>query len=143
MRVEHTCAGTGAPTLLAVAHGTRDPNGPDTVRALLDRVRTLRPGLRVAEAYAEIASPLLEDTAREIDGPVVVVPLMLARGYHALIDIPGRVERICPDAVMARPLGPHAMLAAALTDRLAATALFGGRDGGAQQAFWRPPGVVS
>ncbi|WP_245974617.1 sirohydrochlorin chelatase [Thermomonospora umbrina] len=110
------------PTLLAVAHGTHDPAGPATVRALLDRVRALRPGLRVAEAYAEIAAPSLEEAAREIDGPVVAVPLLLARGYHALIDIPGRVHEVCdPGTVtMARPLGPHPLLGDALIDRLAA-----------------------
>ncbi|MCW2912604.1 MAG: sirohydrochlorin chelatase [Actinomycetia bacterium] len=112
------------PTLLAVAHGTRNPAGPETVRALLDRVRALRPWLEVAEAYAEIASPLLEDVAAVADGPVIAVPLMLARGYHALVDIPGRL-RLSSDGwnghtVMARPLGPHSLLGAALVDRLSA-----------------------
>ncbi|MFG2001785.1 sirohydrochlorin chelatase [Spirillospora sp. NPDC048911] len=108
------------PTLLAVAHGTRDPAGAATVRALLDRVRALRPGLRVAEAYAEIAAPSLEDALRGVGGPVVAVPLMLARGYHALIDIPGRAERLQPGLVTSRPLGPHGLLATAMIDRLAA-----------------------
>lgn len=109
----------GVPrTLLAVAHGTRDPAGVRTVRALLDRIRRLRPELAVAEAYAEIAAPSLEDAAGRVAGPVTAVPLMLARGYHALIDIPGRIERLCPDAAMARPLGPDPLLAAALADRL-------------------------
>jgi sirohydrochlorin ferrochelatase len=115
-----------APVLLAVAHGTRDPAGPATVRELVDRVRAVRPWLRVAEAYAEIAAPPLEDVLADAPGPVVVVPLILARGYHAQTDIPGRVVQCragrCsdggPDAVTARPLGPHALLAAALADRL-------------------------
>ncbi|WP_245679113.1 sirohydrochlorin chelatase [Actinomadura hibisca] len=109
----------GVPTLLAVAHGTRRPAGPETVRALLDRVRALRPWLRVAESYGELAEPVLETALHRIDGPVVAVPLLLARGYHALVDFPGRVERWCPDAVTARPLGPHALLAAAMSDRVA------------------------
>ncbi|KAB2339468.1 sirohydrochlorin chelatase [Actinomadura rudentiformis] len=113
------------PTLLAVAHGTRDPAGAATVRALLDRVRALRPWLRVAEAYAEIAAPSLEDALRGIDGPVVAVPLLLARGYHALIDIPGRAERLHPGLVTSRPLGPDGMLADAMIDRMTA-ALAGG-----------------
>jgi sirohydrochlorin ferrochelatase len=72
----------------------------------------------VAEAYAEIAEPSIEEALHRIDGPVVAVPLMLARGYHALVDIPGRVEPR-PDSVTARPLGPHPMIAAALAGRLA------------------------
>ncbi|MFF5261280.1 sirohydrochlorin chelatase [Actinomadura viridis] len=110
----------GEPALLAVAHGTRDPAGPATVRALLDRVRACRPGLPVREGHAELAAPSLEEAARGIGGPVVAVPLMLARGYHALNDIPRRVERVRPGAVTAGPLGPHPLLAAALADRLAA-----------------------
>jgi sirohydrochlorin ferrochelatase len=113
-----------APALLAVAHGTRNPAGPETVRALLDRVRALRPWLEVAEAYAEIASPLLEDAMAGADGSVVAVPLMLGRGYHTLVDIPGRLrppsDGCDGHVVLARPLGPHSLLGAALADRLAA-----------------------
>jgi sirohydrochlorin ferrochelatase len=102
-------------TLLAVGHGTRDPAGTATIRALLERVRALRPGLTVAESYAEIAGPSLEDALEGVTGPVVAVPLMLGRGYHSLVDIPGRIGR---RARVARPLGPHALLAGALADRL-------------------------
>ncbi|MFA1550153.1 sirohydrochlorin chelatase [Actinomadura chokoriensis] len=107
------------PALLAVAHGTRAPAGPAAVGALLDRVRAMRPGLAVAEAYGELSEPSLEQAAAGLGGgPVVVVPLMLARGYHALIDIPDRAARLLPGAVTARPLGPDRLLAEALARRL-------------------------
>ncbi|MES9609315.1 CbiX/SirB N-terminal domain-containing protein, partial [Actinomadura sp. NPDC000929] len=113
-------AGGAPPALLAVAHGTRDPAGPAVVRALLDRVRAMRPGLRVAEAYGELSEPSLEEAAEGLRGvPVVVVPLLLARGYHALVDVPGRAGRLLPGAVTSRPLGPDALLAGALAARLA------------------------
>jgi sirohydrochlorin ferrochelatase len=104
-------------TLLAVGHGTRDPAGVATIRALLDRVRALRPGLTVVESYAELTAPCLEDALATVAGPapVVAVPLMLGRGYHALVDIPSRIGR---RAAVAHPLGPHALLARALADRL-------------------------
>ncbi|MEU2143865.1 sirohydrochlorin chelatase, partial [Streptomyces globisporus] len=35
------------PTLLVIAHGSRDPRHAATVHALTERVRTERPGLRV------------------------------------------------------------------------------------------------
>jgi sirohydrochlorin ferrochelatase len=105
------------PALLAVAHGTRDPAGARVVGELLDRVRALRPWLPIAESYAELAAPSLEEAVARVDGPVVAVPLMLGRGYHALVDIPGRLPA---DAVMARPLGPHSLLGAVLVDRLGA-----------------------
>ncbi|HEU5160283.1 MAG TPA: CbiX/SirB N-terminal domain-containing protein [Streptosporangiaceae bacterium] len=138
------------PVLIAVAHGTRDPAGPATVRALLDRVRALRPWLPVAEAYAEISAPPLDEVLADTPGPAVVVPLILARGYHAQTDIPeraarrgGRGGRRVPGAetVTARPLGPHALLAAALADRLGparhADAVVLGAAGSA-----RPTGVI-
>ncbi|MFB4317146.1 sirohydrochlorin chelatase [Actinomadura sp. 21ATH] len=131
-------AGGGVPTLLAVAHGTRDPAGPAVVRALLERVRRLRPWLPVAEAYAELAGPSLEEAAAGIRGPVVAVPLMLARGYHALVDVPGRIGRVCPGAVVASPLGPHPLLAAALAGRLAELES-GWPGGGTPPIAGRPP----
>ena len=102
-------------TLLAVGHGTRDPAGMATIRALLERVRVLRPGLTVAESYAEIAEPSPEDALRGLTEPVVAVPLMLGRGHHSLVDVPRRIGR---RATVARPLGPHTLLARALADRL-------------------------
>src|SRR5690606_36968448 len=99
------------------------------VRALLGLVRAVRPGLRVVEAYGELAAPSLEDAAAGLGGgPAVVVPLLLARGYHALIDFPERAGRALPDAGTARPLGPDPLLAAALADTLAG-ALTGAPDG--------------
>ncbi|WP_018656242.1 sirohydrochlorin chelatase [Actinomadura flavalba] len=109
----------GVPALLAVAHGTRSAEGAATAGRLLARVRELRPWLPVHGAFAEISAPRLEDALDGLAGaPVVAVPLLLARGYHALIDIPGRVERRRPDAVPGRPLGPHGLLAEALAARL-------------------------
>lgn len=103
------------PALLVVGHGTRDPAGIASVRALLDRVRALRPGLAVVESYGEITAPAIEDAVAGLGGPAVAVPLMLGRGYHAQVDIPGRIG---VRAVVARPLGPHALLTRALADRL-------------------------
>jgi sirohydrochlorin ferrochelatase len=47
----------------------------------------------------------------------VVVPLLLSTGYHVRVDIPGAV-RGRTDVVVARHLGPHALLTDALLDRL-------------------------
>ena len=102
-------------TLLAVGHGTRDPAGMATIRSLLERVRVLRRGLTVAESYAEIAEPSVEDALRGLAEPAVAVPLMLGRGHHSLVDVPGRIGG---RARVARPLGPHTLLAHALADRL-------------------------
>ncbi|CAM5341828.1 hypothetical protein SVIOM342S_02380 [Streptomyces violaceorubidus] len=73
----------GTPALVVVAHGSRDPRALSTVRALLDRVRALRPGLPVHLGHIELNAPLLPDTLAALgDGEAVLVPLLLSRGHH-------------------------------------------------------------
>ncbi|WP_242440724.1 sirohydrochlorin chelatase [Streptomyces sp. CB02923] len=108
-----------APPLVAVAHGSRDPAALGTVTALLDRIRDLRPGLTVRLGHIELNAPLLPDTLAELSGTAVAVPLLLARGQHAGHDIPAALAG-APHltARLARPLGPHPLLAEALHARL-------------------------
>jgi sirohydrochlorin ferrochelatase len=117
------------PVLVAVAHGSRDPEAARTVRALLDRVRDLRPDLPVRLGHIEIDEPSLDDTLAALRGgtDVVLVPLLLGRGYHVKQDLPRALAR-APHlrGRMAAPLGPHPLLAEALRDRLA-------------EAGWRAP----
>lgn len=117
-----------APTLVAVAHGSRDPAARQTVELLLDRVRATRPGLDVRLAHLGLDEPLLDDVlgglaqglARHAGRPVVLVPLLLGRGFHIRHDIPGVLDRH-PGlaAAVAAPLGPHPLLAESLRQRLA------------------------
>ncbi|MFI9189667.1 sirohydrochlorin chelatase [Streptomyces californicus] len=109
-----------APVLVAVAHGSRDPQAPRTVRALLDRVRDLRPGLDVRLAHIELNAPLLPDTLDGLRGAdAVLVPLLLGRGHHVKRDLPAATA--AAPAVrtrIAEPLGPHPLLVEALYERL-------------------------
>ncbi|WP_228453493.1 sirohydrochlorin chelatase, partial [Streptomyces alkaliterrae] len=126
------CHRPEAPTLVAVAHGSRDPAARRTVTALLDVVRAQRPGLRVRLGHLELDEPLLGDTLAALPpGEVVLVPLLFGRGYHTRHDIPA-VARAARGhhCQLAAPLGPDPLLAEALADRLAAA---GARD---------PDGVV-
>jgi len=84
---------------------------------LLDRVRARRPGLTVRAAYLELAPPSLPAALAAVPAPVVVLPLLLATGYHATVDIPGAAA-VRPDAAVGSVLGPHPLLADALVDRL-------------------------
>lgn len=77
-----------APTLVAVAHGSRDPEAVRTVRALLAAVRRLRPGLPVRLGHVELNEPLLRDTLGSLTGDAVLVPLLFGRGHHVSRDIP-------------------------------------------------------
>ncbi|MEW2415196.1 CbiX/SirB N-terminal domain-containing protein [Streptomyces sp. NPDC046866] len=105
------------PTLVAVAHGSRDPRALPTVQALLERIRELRPRLEVRLGHIELNRPLLADTLRRTDGPAVLVPLLLGRGYHVKRDLPAAAARH-RDARVAAPLGPHPLLVEALCERL-------------------------
>ncbi|MFG2532440.1 sirohydrochlorin chelatase [Streptomyces sp. NPDC048516] len=107
------------PTLVAVAHGSRDPRALPTVRALLDRVRALRPGLPVRLGHIELNRPLLADTLAELDGAAVLVPLLFGRGHHVTHDLPAALRgAVHLTGRVAEPLGPHTLLAEALHGRL-------------------------
>ncbi|MFE9449512.1 sirohydrochlorin chelatase [Streptomyces sp. NPDC006739] len=109
----------GPPALVLVAHGSRDPRALDTVRALMDRVRLLRPALPVHLGHIELNEPLLPDTLATLgDAPAVLVPLLLARGYHVKQDIPEMAAASAARTRLAAPLGPHPLLAQALHARL-------------------------
>ncbi|MET8678527.1 sirohydrochlorin chelatase [Streptomyces sp. NPDC004647] len=107
------------PTLVAVAHGSRDPRALATVSALLERVRALRPDLPVRLGHIELNAPLLPDTLAGLRGEAVLVPLLFGRGFHVKQDIPQALaEAPHLRARIAAPLGPHPLLAEALHARL-------------------------
>jgi sirohydrochlorin ferrochelatase len=110
-------APTSAPRLLLVAHGTRSQAGTATTAALRDAVAAQRPDLRVDLCFLDIAEPSLSD-ALDDDVPTVVVPALLSTGYHVQQDIPAAAQGR-GNVLVARHLGPHALLADALAERLA------------------------
>lgn len=113
---------TEAPILIGCAHGTKSAAGQQTIRDVLDAVRVALPGVDVREAYVDVHGPYLADVIAEI--PVaeeglaaVVVPLLLAGGYHVYHDIAEAVaER--RDVIAASALGPDERLTAIVLDRL-------------------------
>ncbi len=113
------------PALLVVAHGSRDPRHAATVRALVRRVRSLRPGLRVIAAYLDFDTPTvtgaLAGLAAEGVTDVVALPLLLTRAYHAKADLPAVLAGAGRHRLRVRTaavLGPSPLLRAALERRL-------------------------
>ncbi|MEU5133078.1 sirohydrochlorin chelatase [Streptomyces californicus] len=115
------------PTLLVIAHGSRDPRHAATVHALTERVRAERPGLRVETAFLEFNAPsvprVLERLAAQGADEVVALPLLLTRAFHAKTDIPSvlrearaRLPRL--RVRQADVLGPSPLLNATLERRL-------------------------
>ncbi|MBN0046911.1 sirohydrochlorin chelatase [Streptomyces actuosus] len=113
-----------APVLLVIAHGSRDPRHAATVHALVERVRSSRPGLRVETGFLDFNVPsvhgVLGALAAEGVRDVVALPLLLTRAFHAKADIPA-VLREAPHRLRIRQaevLGPSPLLLAALERRL-------------------------
>ncbi|MER8044758.1 sirohydrochlorin chelatase [Streptomyces sp. NPDC094032] len=113
-----------APTLLVIAHGSRDPRHAATVHALVRRAGALRPGLRVETAFLDFNLPsvpgVLDRLAADGVREVVALPLLLTRAFHAKADIPA-VLRQAPAGLRVRQaevLGPSPLLLAAVERRL-------------------------
>ena len=113
---------TAHPVLIGCAHGTKSAQGRQTIREVLDAVRVALPDVEVREAYVDVHGPFLSDVLAEI--PVaeaglsaVVVPLLLAGGYHVYHDIAQAVAGR-GDVASASALGPDERLTAIVLDRL-------------------------
>jgi sirohydrochlorin ferrochelatase len=111
------------PSLLLVAHGTRDPAGAivtEQVAALARR----RLGVRVAACYVDVRSPRPAEALVRLPGPVVAVPMFLAAGYHVRTDVPAQVEEAGrADVVLAETFGPDPALLGAAAERLVVAGL--------------------
>jgi sirohydrochlorin ferrochelatase len=103
--------------LIAAAHGTRSAAGLATIGRLIDRVRARRPGLSVDLCFLDVLEPSLRERLAGVEGPAVVVPVLLSAGYHVADDIPS-IAALHPQVKVARHLGPHRLLSHALRDRL-------------------------
>lgn len=104
---------------ILVAHGTRKPSGVALIGDIADRVAgTLRE--RVDVAFVDVVGPTPTDVLRSVpDGPAVLVPAFLSRGYHVRSDIPDHVEASGhPDVTVAPALGPDPQLVRVVADRL-------------------------
>lgn len=107
------------PILLAVSHGTSDAEGARAIADLVDAVATALPDVEVRSAFVDVQQPDAADLLPTIDGPVVIVPLLLSRGFHVHHDLHGMAAKKA-DAVVSDPMGPDPRLAEVLADRLAA-----------------------
>lgn len=106
-----------APTLLAVAHGTRDQAGVEEIQRLVGLVRQARPEVPMRLCWLELAEPLLREVLAGVPGPAVVAPLLLSTGYHVKTDITGVVGGRS-QTVVAAQLGPDPRITAVLLERL-------------------------
>lgn len=107
------------PALLAVSHGTDDVFGARAIAALVARVRAALPDVDVIEAFVDVQQPDAAELAPRIDGPLVIVPLLLSSGFHVHHDLHG-IAKTRPLTAIADPMGPDDRLADVLVERLPA-----------------------
>lgn len=107
-----------SPSLLAVSHGTSDADGAAAIDLLVRRVAERVDGVDVRAAFVDVQQPDPDTALAAIDGPTVVVPLLLSRGFHVRVDLGGAV-RDRPGVVATAPLGPDRRLAEVLAERIA------------------------
>lgn len=104
-------------SLIATSHGTDVPAARTSITALVEAVRDASPHLDVREAFVDVQEPPVARVVDTIEGLAVVVPLLLAPGFHVHVDIQQAVDR--PSAVASSTLGPDSRLTSVLLGRLA------------------------
>ena len=105
------------PTLVTCSHGTASPEGSAAVTRLTEAVREAG-DMPVVEAFVDVHGPFVDAVVRGLDGHAVVVPVLLAAGFHVRVDIAGAVAPF-PEAVAASALGPDQRITSMLLDRMA------------------------
>jgi sirohydrochlorin ferrochelatase len=103
-------------TMVLAAHGSADPRSAANARAVANRIRFMRPGLRVRVAFCELNTPRLIDV---LTPGAVLTPLLLADAYHARIDIPRQIASRDFPVRQADVLGEDDRLVSVLHERLA------------------------
>lgn len=114
--MEHTA-------VVLVAHGTRDSRGADTVRRLARRVAEALPAQEVALTYVDVQEPQVDEVLDDVmtrHASVIVVPLLLSRGFHVDVDIANAVAAHRGSRAVA-PLGPDPLLATLMVKHLRAS----------------------
>ena len=101
--------------LVVCSHGTRSAVGAARVAALVAEVAAALPSVDVREAHVDVHPPFLPDV---VTPGSVVVPFLLAPGYHVETDIAGAAAEVGTRVTPA--LGPDRVLTSLLRSRLRA-----------------------
>jgi len=116
------------PPLVIAGHGTRVDAGAQDAAVLVEKVRSLLPGVRVEAGFVELTPPTVDealDTVLRDHPAAVVVPLMIGTGGHVRDDIPEAIDaskarHLDATVVYTRHLGSPKPLLDAVHARIAA-----------------------
>ncbi|VFB01978.1 sirohydrochlorin chelatase [Nocardia cyriacigeorgica] len=121
--------GFGAPALIAVAHGSRDPRSAATMAAVTEQLAAACPDLDVRLAFLDLNAPsvdqVIDAVAAQGHTRAIVVPLLLGSAFHARVDLPGMLAGASArhprlELIQADVLGADTRLVSALRDRVVA-----------------------
>ena len=106
--------------ILTVSHGTSDPLGQQAVAAFAEAVHEAVDADIAAHAFVDVQQPDLASALGDLpaEATIVIVPLLLSRGYHLGHDIPQATRPYGHRVMVAGALGPHPRLAEVLRRRL-------------------------
>lgn len=105
-------------SLMLVAHGTRKQQGVAMIGDLAEQVSATL-GQTVHVSFVDVLGPTPSEVLAQMDGPAIVVPAFLSRGYHVTSDIPTHVDASGHrDVTVTQALGPGPQLVRVLADRL-------------------------
>ena len=105
------------PALIAISHGTSSADGQRAVTGLFDAVAQRLPGVASRLGHVDVQQPDVTASLASVDGPAVIVPLLLSAGYHVRVDLQREISER-DDVVIAGAMGPDPRLAQVLADRL-------------------------
>lgn len=103
-------------TLIVTAHGTDDARGRAVVDDLIGQVAA-GVDADVRRAFVDVQEPRLDEVIAVCAGPAIIVPLLVARGFHTEVDI-ARAAATRPGLVRTPPLAPHPFIARIIVQRL-------------------------
>ncbi|ERN52984.1 sirohydrochlorin chelatase [Alkalihalophilus marmarensis] len=114
--------------ILLVGHGSRDPEGNEQVKRMIEELSTkLDPGLLIETCYLEFAKPTIEQGIQTCvekgASSVFVIPLMLLAAGHSKIHIPAAIDEARErypqiQFTYGRPFGIHEETLEICKDRL-------------------------
>lgn len=108
-------------SVVVCAHGTGDAHGQATISQVVADVAARLPGVEVLKAFVDVQDPKVAEVvaglavSEGVSG--VVVPLLLAAGYHVHVDIAAATAGR-PDVLATPALGPDDRLVDIVLDRL-------------------------
>ena len=106
--------------ILTVSHGTSDPLGQRAIEGYAEAIHREAGADVAAHAFVDVQQPEVGTALSDLpaDATIVIVPLLLSRGYHLGHDIPQAAAPFGERVVVAGALGPDARLADVLRRRI-------------------------